>query len=471
MGATRSARHIDAPLLALLLAACSQASPAASVKRDASTGRDAASSMDATATGDSASKREASVGRDAASLVEAAATGDSGAPSSDLPSVDPAALGLSLPPLIAMTTWVLNNPDVRIFSLLLSRHGELAYELYTPGIVRDEAEFMMSTSKSFTSAIVGAALDRGILSSTDASVSGLLPAWLFGDAGNEARFGGVTLKDVMGMQALDALEPPHDYSDASVARGAAFWVAPNRVEFALTQALLPAPGTSYQYNDITPMLAGGAVQYATGKRLFDFGVEVLLGPMGFKNAEWVGEDPTGIDLAAYGLRIRPIDMQKFGILFLNHGLWGSKQILSQSWVDTSWTAYVNTGAGVTPGYQNYGWFWWHRSDWGTEVHWTDGWRGQFIVVMPEYDAVFSMTADIETNDEVTDLGNFMTQFVVPALTQGTASTPALESELATELTAVNHGQSRVNLSGDPRMIPSIAPQATPIPFNPSATAP
>jgi CubicO group peptidase (beta-lactamase class C family) len=357
---------------------------------------------------------------------------------------------------------------VRIFSLLLSRHGQLAYELYTPGIVRDEAHFMMSTSKSVTSAIVGAALDRGLLPGTDASITKILPPRLFGNSTNDSRFNNVNLKDVMGMSALDANEPPHDYSDAGVLRGKEFAAAPNRVVFALTQALLPMPGTSFQYNDITPMLAGGAVQYATGKRLFDFGVEALFDPMGFKNEEWIGQDSTGIDLASYGLRLRPMDMQKFGILFLNHGRWGSQQLLSEDWVKTSWTAYMHTDSTVTPGYQNYGWFWWHRSDWGSEIHWTWGWRGQFIIDIPAYDAVFSMTADIESGDEVTVLANFVTQYVMPALKQGLPATPALEQALASALVSVHQGASRVNLSGDPRMVPSVAPKATPIPFNPNA---
>jgi len=216
------------------------------------------------------------------------------------------------------------------------------------------------------------------------------------------------------------------------------------------------------------MLAGGAVQYATGKRLYDFGVETLFGPMGFQNSEWIEEDPTGIDLASYGLRIRPMDMQKFGLLFLNHGMWSGKQLLSQSWVDTSWTSYMNTGAGVTPGYDNYGWFWWQRADWGPVVHWTNGWRGQFIIDVPAYDAVFSMTADIETGDELTVLGNLMTQYVLPALTQGTGDSVSLGPSLTAAIAAANQGTTRVNQNGDPRMIPSVAPQATPIPFNPSS---
>ena len=386
----------------------------------------------------------------------------------DLPSGKPADVGLNLASLLSMTDWVANNPKVAIFSLLLSRHGTLAYELYTPGIERDEAQFMMSTSKTFTSAIVGTALDRGLLPGTDTSIADLLPARLFSNSADVTRLRGVTLKDVMGMQALDADEPPRDTSAAGVALGNAFASATNRVEFALKQPLLATPGVSYQYNDVNPMLAGGAVQYATGKRLFDFATETMFTPMAFQNAEWVGQDPDGIDLASYGLRIRPMDMQKFGVLFLNHGVWNGQQLISQNWIDTSWTAYVNTGDGVTPGYEDYGWFWWHRSDWGAEVHWTNGWRGQFIVVIPAYDAVFSMSADIETGDELTELDNLMTQYVMPALTTGVGDSASMESSLAAAIAAANQGASRVKPSGDPRMIPSVAAQSTPIPFNPNA---
>jgi CubicO group peptidase (beta-lactamase class C family) len=387
----------------------------------------------------------------------------------DLPTGDPGDMGVSVQPLIDMTNWVIQHPSVSIFSLLLTRHGTLVYELYTPGIERDEAHYMMSTSKSITSAIVGAAIDRGFVKSGDATVASVLPPSLFQTSSDVGRFGNITLKEVMGMSALDANEPPHDNSPAAVARGNAFSSAKNRVAFALTQALLPTPGKSYQYNDITPMLAGGAVQYATGKRLFDFGNETLFTPMGFKNAEWMGEDATGIDLASYGLRLRPIDMQKFGLLFMNHGRWAGQQLLSSTWVETSWTSYMHTGSDVTPGYMNYGWYWWHRDDWGTEVHWTNGWRGQYIVCMPKLDAVFTMTADIETGDEDDDLATLMTKFVLPSLTKD-GSSPALQSQLAAQLVAVHTGTTRVRADAEERMRPSILPKETPIPFNPSGSA-
>src|SRR5690349_18119950 len=84
----------------------------------------------------------------------------------DLPTGSAAGLGVGIQPLIDMTRWVEDHAAVPIFSLLMSRHGTLVYELYTPGIKRDDAHYLMSTSKSVTSAVVGAAIDRGFIPGT-----------------------------------------------------------------------------------------------------------------------------------------------------------------------------------------------------------------------------------------------------------------------------------------------------------------
>ena len=83
------------------------------------------------------------------------------------------------------------------------------------------------------------------------------------------------------------------------------------------------------------MLAVGALQYVTGKGALEFAEEALFRPLDFRNYEWMHQDVSGIDNGGYGLRLRPIDMQKFGILYLHHGNWNGKQLISKNWVDSS----------------------------------------------------------------------------------------------------------------------------------------
>jgi CubicO group peptidase (beta-lactamase class C family) len=57
-----------------------------------------------------------------------------------------------------------------------------------------------------------------------------------------------------------------------------------------------------------------------------------------RNYEWMHQDPSGIDNGGYGLRLRPIDMQKFGVLYLNGGVWRGEPLISRSWVERSFSS-------------------------------------------------------------------------------------------------------------------------------------
>ena len=72
--------------------------------------------------------------------------------------------------------------------------------------------------------------------------------------------------------------------------------------------------------------------------------ENLFDPMGFINVEWMHPDQSGLDLGAYGLRMRPIDMQKFGILYLDKGVFDGKRLLSKEWIDLVYEPIIKSAA-------------------------------------------------------------------------------------------------------------------------------
>jgi CubicO group peptidase (beta-lactamase class C family) len=139
------------------------------------------------------------------------------------------------------------------------------------------------------------------------------------------------------MSALDAQLAPHQNTPEAKERLVRFFNSPDRVAFALGQNVLPRPGVDFQYTDVTPQLIVGVVQYATKRTLYDFAEANLFGPMQFENAEWMHEDAAAFDNGSYGLRLRPVDMQKFGILYLNEGCWEGRRLISSAWVKTSFT--------------------------------------------------------------------------------------------------------------------------------------
>lgn len=195
------------------------------------------------------------------------------------------------------------------------------------------------------------------------------------------------------MSALDALEPPHSFTEDAVERGRQANTVENRARFALTQKLLSEAGKSYQYNDLTPQIAIAMIQVSSGKSAMDFADETLFGPLGFKNAEWMHQDRAGFDMGSYGLRLRPIDMQKFGNLFLNGGAWNGRQLVSRAWVERSFQPWMKTAPNRPV---NYGWYWWSGNYGpGWETREAMGWRGQRVVIVPQQRLVVTITGYME----------------------------------------------------------------------------
>jgi CubicO group peptidase (beta-lactamase class C family) len=376
--------------------------------------------------------------------------------------------GIDARPLMKLAERI-RDGNLPIFSFLISRNGVLVYELYTASLTRDDAHYLMSVTKSFTSALMGAAIDQHLVGPPETSVADALPSSLFASEADRARFRNVTIKDVLGMSALDAQVPPHRNLPEDRNRQKEFLASPNRTTFALTQALLPQPGVSYQYTDITPLLATGILEYATRTTALEFAERTLFLPMDFHNYEWMHEDKSGIDNGAYGLRLRPVDMQKFGILFLNGGEWEGKQLLSKDWVDRSFSPWIKSSARLSA--PDYGWYWW-TSSYGPHwlAHAAHGWKGQRIAVIPEKNLVVTMTGIIEDHDVETFFAQIIRDYVIASV-DGTANEPArpdpaLRRPLADLLEEVRK-RTPMRPGMERRLIPAIEPKERHHPFSPT----
>src|SRR5262249_1044406 len=70
---------------------------------------------------------------------------------------EPESEGVSIEGLLELTNWV-KQSRVPILSVLISHNGRIVYELYTSSIRQNEAHYLMSVTKSMTSALVGVAI-------------------------------------------------------------------------------------------------------------------------------------------------------------------------------------------------------------------------------------------------------------------------------------------------------------------------
>ncbi len=310
----------------------------------------------------------------------------------------PEAQGIDSAQLAAMTRFI-ESTSHRVFSMLIARNGNLVYEMLAGDLTRDASHYLMSVTKSITSAIIGVAIDRGIILAEEQPIGDLLPAELFGSAENLRDKAGITVRQVLNMSALDV---PHIVGNADPGARANYfgWVkAENRVRYALAQRKVQRPMSVMDYTDLDNSLINGVIHYRTGRTVFDFANENLFSRMGFRNHEWMGQDSSGIDLGGYGIRLRPIDMVKFGQLYLQRGLWNGEPLLSAGWINKAYVSQIAPRQNHQKYYSGYSNYWWHGSHRGTPKNiMANGWRGQRISIFPELGLVVTLTGEIERGE-------------------------------------------------------------------------
>ena len=190
-----------------------------------------------------------------------------------------------------------------------------------------------STSKSFTSALVGIAIDQGHIASMDVSFYGLFN---YGAYDNwEPRKAEMTLEDALTMRLgieWDEWSLPYTNRNNDLV-----FLENNNIDWAkalLDRPITTDPGTSFAYNTAATIAIGQAVQNATGIPLADYANEYLFYPMQITSAAW-WRSPTGLPVGGSGLFLHSRDMAKFGQLYIDDGAWQGQQLISAAWIADS----------------------------------------------------------------------------------------------------------------------------------------
>jgi hypothetical protein len=149
------------------------------------------------------------------------------------------------------------------------------------------------------------------------------------------------------------------------------------------------PGTHFLYNTPATYMLSAILQKVTGITLLEYLRPRLFEPLGIENPQW-DASPQGISLGGYGLSVRTEDIARFGLLYLQKGVWMGKRLIPSSWVEAATSRQTSTGSNPTSDWeQGYGYQFW-RSRHG--LYRGDGAFGQFCIVMPEQDAVIAITS-------------------------------------------------------------------------------
>jgi len=156
----------------------------------------------------------------------------------------------------------------------------------------------------------------------------------------------------------------------------------------------------------------------TGMNTFIFANKYLFKPLGIENVKWE-TSPEGINIGFLGLWFEPKEMAKIGLLYLNNGKWGDKQIISPNWIKESTKPYHDPRLlGMKYGYQ-----WWVSPAGFFSAH---GLYGQFIYVVPEKNLVAVFTGNIEGKKQFVSV-SLLKDFIVPSVASEESLPPNQEA--------------------------------------------
>lgn len=286
-------------------------------------------------------------------------------------------------------------------TVIVSQAGEIIAEHGYNGHRPDTPANIKSASKTIISALIGIAIEKGILEGTDQKIAPILRADLPSNA--DPRIEDITIGDLLTMRA--GLDPT---SGVNYGR----WIASdNWVRAALARPFVDDPGAGMLYSTGSNHLLSAILTQQTGRSTLANAREWLGAVPGFAIVSW-DRDPQGIYLGGNQMAMTPRSLLAFGELYRSGGLApDGTRVISQDWIDQSWSPHTRS---IRTG-DSYGYGWFLRSIGNEDTRFAWGFGGQMLYIVPALDLTVVMTSDEATGSANTghrdDLHNLLAEII------------------------------------------------------------
>lgn len=303
-----------------------------------------------------------------------------------------------------------NSTGVGSAEMVIVRNGYVIWQ----GASADSFHSIYSGTKAFTTTVLGLLIQEEVISSVNDPVVDYFPS-LDDEYTTHA---GITFKYL----ATFTSGYNADASPSTEMR----WGDPRK--FLTPTSPLASPGTRFQYFDPGIHQLGNILTNVSGdalENIFDSRIAEVIGMLKW---EWqhygYTDDGEGDEIVATflnpsgiyggGIHTTPLDLARFGLLYLNRGNWNGQQILNSDWVDEATTNQVPVTLTVK-GFDRRGSFgyMWYTNDIGVngsrlwpsappKTHTLRGKERNYCFVVPEWKMVISRMAPPGATGTVTD---------------------------------------------------------------------
>lgn len=272
----------------------------------------------------------------------------------------------------------------RTRAIVIVHQGKILAERYASGFSAETPLLGWSMTKSVVNALIGILIHQGKLSLEQ---DNLFPDWW---SSNDPR-SKITLDQLLRMSS--GLAFSEEYSNPLADATTMLFQRGNSAAYAAQSRLTANPDTVCHYASGTSVLLCQLIQQTLGPSwtdYFAFPRRALFDPLGMASAI-LEPDETGIFTGSSFMYATARDWAKFGLLYLQDGIWQGKRILPPGWV-----TYSTTPNPTYPGYAAHFWRQVPQSfasqqqpkpAWPADAYLASGYQGQFVTVIPAHDLV------------------------------------------------------------------------------------
>lgn len=313
--------------------------------------------------------------------------------------------GLDKALLNEMMQKIVDGTYANVHSVLIIKDGKLVFEEYFYEYNKTKLHEMRSATKSIISALTGIAIDKGFIKSKTETVLSYFPEYTFKNLTDDKRQ--ITIENLLTNQSgLDCdVSNPKSEGNETAMNYSDDWI-----QFTLDLPMIDVPDGRGMYCSGNPITLGRIVEKATKMTLPDFAKQTLFKDIGIKNFKWNFKPDASSSETFCQVYLTPRDMAKFGLLYLNKGMWADKQVISKNWIEESLNKH-SVIQGV-----NYGYLWWLKS---LEVNGTrffgkaaQGNGGQKIYIWEDQNMVTVITGGNYNSQSPSD--ELIQKYILPA---------------------------------------------------------